>query len=85
MKVNSVCKAKSTPRLLVPAVAIASAFLLLGAPASAQTKAEDRLNAMFAEAGRSEAMLRLLMRKLPKGADLHNHGSGGVYVEDMLA
>lgn len=37
---------------------------------------------MFAKGGQSQAVLRLLMQKFPKGADLHNHG--GTYAEDYL-
>src|SRR5690606_28068965 len=84
MKRNSARKLVFKRRLLVSAAMVASALLLTGAPVSAQTQADTKLNSMFEEASRSEAMLRLLMRKMPKGADLHNHASGGVYAEDMM-
>lgn len=68
------------------------AFTLLNSGASApamarttgpsETLSDVELDAMFAQAGRSQAILRLLMQKVPKGADLHNHG--GTYAEDYL-
>ncbi|MES2604031.1 MAG: hypothetical protein V4603_03780 [Pseudomonadota bacterium] len=38
-----------------------------------------------AEAGRSQAMLRTVLRQLPQGADSHNHGSSRIFAEDILA
>ncbi|MES2057548.1 MAG: adenosine deaminase [Pseudomonadota bacterium] len=66
------------------------AIMLLGcsAGAFAQTAgpperlSDVELDAMFTQAGRSQATLRLLLQKFPKGADLHNHG--GTYAEDYL-
>jgi len=70
--------------LRLSASIVATCLLLVTTPLAAQTRADARLNAQFAEAAQSEAMLRLLMRKLPKGADLHNHSTGGMYAEDMI-
>lgn len=64
--------------------AIFAAVLVMTSDAYGQSRADTKLNQMFAEASQSQAMLRLVMRKLPKGADLHNHASGGVYAEDFL-
>jgi adenosine deaminase len=65
--------------------AMAAVLMLTAAPAPAQTRADARLNAMFADAARSHALLRVLVQKLPKGADLHNHGGGGIYAEHFLS
>lgn len=69
----------------VRALPVALSLLATTTVTVAQTRADTRLNTMFTEAGRSQAMLRMLLRQLPKGADLHNHGSGGIFVEDILA
>ena len=58
--------------------------MLAAAPAFSQSRADAKLNASFAEAARSQALLRVLVQKLPKGGDLHNHGGGGVYAEHFL-
>lgn len=74
---------------LALAFATPTAILLgCGAGASAQTAdrpemlSDVELDAMFAKAGQSQAALRLILQKFPKGADLHNHG--GTYAEDYL-
>lgn len=63
--------------------------LMLGAAATgaqAQTVAADaELDAMFRQASQSRAMLRVLLQKMPKGADLHNHAGGNIYAEDFIA
>jgi adenosine deaminase len=58
--------------------------LLAGTPAPASMPADEKLDALFAEAARSHALLRLLMQRLPKGGDLHKHGEGAIYAEDYL-
>lgn len=52
--------------------------------APAQSRSDAKLDALFAEAARSQAMLRLLVQELPKGADLHRHGEGAIYAEDFI-
>jgi adenosine deaminase len=59
-------------------------FALAAMEVPAQSRADQKLNAMFAEAGRSHALLRLLVQRFPKGADLHRHGEGAIYAEDFL-
>jgi adenosine deaminase len=34
--------------------------------------------------GRGPTELRVLLRAMPKGADLHNHMGGSVYAEDFM-
>jgi adenosine deaminase len=63
---------------------LAAAFALTAAPVSAESRGDQALNEMFAGAGRSHALLRLLVQRLPKGADLHRHGEGAIYAEDFL-
>jgi len=70
---------------LKPTLAGAAVMMLTAAPAPAETRADVRLNALFADAARSHALLRVLVQKLPKGADLHNHGGGGIYAEHFLS
>lgn len=72
------------PRRLASAVLLCSAALALASNTQAATRADTKLNKLFEQSSQSQAMLRVLMRKLPKGADLHNHASGGIYAEDFL-
>jgi adenosine deaminase len=77
--------------------ALMVAILLAGtaAQATAQTPAKPvakahtastdaQLDALFAKAGPSQAMLRMLVQAMPKGGDLHNHGGGNIYAEDFI-
>lgn len=61
-----------------------AALALASIPASAQSRADAGLNAWFEQAGRSEALLRLVAQRLPKGADLHRHSEGAIYAEDFI-
>ena len=70
-------------RSLVTCV-FAAVFLLAAMSTPAQSRGDRKLNALFAEAARSQATLRLLVQALPKGADLHRHGEGAIYAEDFL-
>jgi adenosine deaminase len=67
--------------LALAAAMIAAATAL---PAFAQSRGDQKLDVMFAEAARSHAMLRLVVQRLPKGADLHRHGEGAIYAEDFI-
>jgi adenosine deaminase len=67
------------------------ALLLTAGAASAQPaqkaapSAEARTAARFDAIVKDRAQLRLFLRGMPKGGDLHNHLSGAVYAEDFLA
>ncbi|WP_089929535.1 adenosine deaminase [Caulobacter sp. UNC279MFTsu5.1] len=68
----------------------ALAALLLAGAAQAQSAhpaqtPEARTAARFAAAAKDRAQLRLFLRAMPKGGDLHNHLSGAAYAEDFLA
>jgi len=52
-----------------------------GADATGEQKAEERLKAAQA----NPEQLREFLRKMPKGADLHYHLSGGVYAESFIS
>ena len=61
---------------------------LLGGPAGAATAPvtpEARTAARFDALVHDHAQLRLFLRAMPKGGDLHNHLAGAVYAEDFLA
>ncbi len=47
--------------------------------------AERRVAALFDSLAGQPARLRMLMRELPKGGDLHNHLAGAIYAESYLA
>lgn len=62
--------------------------LLLAGTAQAASPAlspEARTAARFEAAAKNRAQLRLFLRAMPKGGDLHNHLSGAAYAEDFLA
>jgi adenosine deaminase len=67
------------------AALMAAACLASGGTARAQSAADADLDAVFARAATSRPLLRILLTKLPKGADLHNHAGGGTYAEDFIA
>ena len=64
--------------------------LLLASAAHAAAKPaaptpEARTAARFDAVAKDRAQLRLFLRAMPKGGDLHNHLSGAAYAEDFLA
>ncbi len=50
-------------------------------PAAAR---EAAVAALFDDAAQSPTALRLFLRQMPKGGDLHNHLGGNIYAEDLL-
>lgn len=52
---------------------------------SADDAAEQRTSGFFAEIRKDPLRLAAFLRRMPKGADLHNHLSGAVYAESYLA
>lgn len=52
-----------------------------GIPTAAR---EAKVAAIFDSAAQSPERLRLFLRQMPKGGDLHNHLGGGIYAEDFL-
>jgi adenosine deaminase len=75
------------------AVYAGALLALLGGPAGAATAAtrtatltpEARAAARFDAVVHDRAQLRLFLKAMPKGGDLHNHLSGAIYAEDFLA
>ena len=81
--------------LFLPKIACLGVVFLLYAPwARAQTKARhsstaqaegERRGTLNLEAARTNPLqLRNFLKKMPKGADLHNHLSGAVYAESWI-
>lgn len=67
------------------ACALAAGLILPGAALAApQSVSPDAASRAFALLGRDPARLGMLLRAMPKGADLHNHLAGAVYAESML-
>jgi adenosine deaminase len=64
------------------------AAVLLGQPAAARAPAvpsdEGRAAALFDRVAGSPPRLRVFLRAMPKGGDLHNHLGGGTYAEDFI-
>jgi adenosine deaminase len=56
-----------------------------GAGRSGRPSPEARTAAHFDAIAKDRAQLRLFLRGMPKGGDLHNHLSGAAYAEDFLA
>jgi adenosine deaminase len=73
------------------AAAILTALLLLGAGAahaqgaSGPASNEARTAAYLDRIAASPPRLRMFLAAMPKGGDLHNHGGGAIYAEDLLA
>ena len=71
---------------IVARVLAATLFLSLSLSARAGADpASERTTARYLDAVRTQPLpLRRFMQRLPKGADLHNHGSGAVYAERLI-
>ncbi|TWB47054.1 adenosine deaminase [Nitrospirillum viridazoti] len=54
------------------------------APAAAPQTPESRTAALFRHLRADPVRLAMFLRRMPKGADLHNHMSGGIYAENMV-
>jgi len=52
--------------------------------AYADTSSESAVSALIDNAAGSPTKLRVLLREMPKGGDLHNHLSGAIYAEDYI-
>jgi adenosine deaminase len=60
-------------------------FALGSAARAGADPASERAAARYLDAVRAQPiLLRRFMQRLPKGADLHNHGSGAVYAERLI-
>ena len=70
-------------RPLQAAVA-ALAMLMPGQPANAAPSREAAVSALFEAALHRPGELRMFLRTMPKGGDLHNHLGGTIYAEDYL-
>ncbi|TXI79991.1 MAG: hypothetical protein E6Q40_15400, partial [Cupriavidus sp.] len=66
------------------AALLAASCLASAGPVMAATPADAELDAIFVKAAASPPLLRILLTKMPKGADLHNHAGGGTYAEDFI-
>jgi adenosine deaminase len=75
-------------RLASVALGLGAALMLTAGAAGAAERArptpEARAAARFDAVVKDRAQLRLFLRAMPKGGDLHNHLSGAVYAEDFL-
>jgi adenosine deaminase len=65
--------------------ALTAVLMLAATSTPAESRSDQKLNASFAQAARSQALLRMLLQALPKGADLHRHGEGAIYAEDFMS
>ncbi|WP_231627577.1 adenosine deaminase [Novosphingobium sp. AAP1] len=81
-----------THRRAMVSLALAGMALALGsaAPVAARSLGGDatrsaQVAAIMAKAARDPGELRLFLHPMPKGGDLHNHLSGALYAEDMIA
>ncbi|TLU72920.1 adenosine deaminase family protein [Lichenicoccus roseus] len=66
------------------ACCLAIALLLPGPSATAAEDAATHAGRLFDSLATQPARLRMLLREMPKGADLHNHLSGAIYAESYL-
>ena len=73
-------------RALVAALLVPLAAPALAGPAPLHDPAREAVVARLIEDAReSPPALRVLLRGMPKGGDLHNHLGGAIYAEDFLA
>jgi len=73
-------------RALVAALLVPLAAPALAGPAPLNDPAREAAVARLIEDAReSPPALRVLLRGMPKGGDLHNHLGGAIYAEDFLA
>ena len=64
---------------------LATCLLCIVLPAAGRQDDETHAAALFDRLSSQPARLRILMREMPKGADLHNHLAGAIYAESYLA
>lgn len=87
-RVALICRGLVAPRLI--ALACLGGVAGLGSePAAAAdilppAAREAAVAALFDKAAQSPTQLRLFLRRMPKGGDLHNHLGGNIYAEDFL-
>ncbi|WP_252181182.1 adenosine deaminase [Azospirillum sp. B4] len=67
-----------------PAPAVQEAQLPVAKPYEAKTP-EAKTAALFHDLRADPVRLAMFLRRMPKGADLHNHLTGGIYAENMVA
>jgi adenosine deaminase len=63
---------------------LAAVMSALPAQAAAPLSREARVDALIARYAASPPQLRVVLQRMPKGGDLHNHLDGSVYAEDYL-
>lgn len=87
-RVALICWSLIAPRLIALAGFFAIAATLTGSVARADDMSaasrEAAVSVLFDQAAQSSTALRLFLREMPKGGDLHNHLGGNIYAEDML-
>ncbi|HWU03569.1 MAG TPA: adenosine deaminase [Novosphingobium sp.] len=68
---------------LAVALVLAGPMVARAAPRPASAR-EAQVAQLMAKAASHPAQLRVMMRQMPKGGDLHNHLGGSIYAEDFL-
>jgi adenosine deaminase len=72
-----------TPKIVRIALPLAATLLVPVAPAGA-TNSEEKAAIFFDQVAAHPERLRVFLRAMPKGGDLHNHLWGAVYAEDLM-
>lgn len=70
--------------ILVGAVAMLAPTAALAEALPFDPARETAVAALFDKARASPPALRIFLREMPKGGDLHNHLGGAIYAEDFL-
>lgn len=70
---------------VVVTVLAASSFSASANPLAPDTVREAAVAALLDKAKESPPALRVFLRGMPKGGDLHNHLAGAIYAEDFIA
>ena len=66
------------------AAMIAACIGLPATPTLADEASEQAAANLFDQVSHDPKLLRIFLRSMPKGADLHNHASGAIWAEDYL-
>lgn len=90
LRVNHGCVALVCRTSALRRIALTGLLVVAQLSGGPMAGAKDRLTraatmaALFDQAAQSPTALRLFLRQMPKGGDLHNHLGGNIYAEDFL-
>jgi len=78
-------RGKGSPWLTATAALFGAVLALTATASAAPASNADRTARYFAQIKNQPVPLAMFLRRMPKGGDLHNHLSGAIYAESMIA